>query len=82
MLNEIAFCLYTVSSTGTDIGVSPGTNLDSRTKVIPRDLIYRKCFRKQRTNFTQTSVRCAVDAAFVKLLVLCCHGRFDVIVVP
>lgn len=29
-----------------------------------------------------TDWRCVVDAAFVKLFVLCCHGRFDVIVVP
>ncbi len=26
--------------------------------------------------------RCVVDAAFVKLFVLCCHVRFDVTVVP
>lgn len=26
-------------------------------------------------------LRCVVDAVFVKLFVLCCHVRFDVIVV-
>ena len=75
----------TVSSPGSRSGPQKQTWV-AELNVSPCVLIYRKCHRKHWTNKNQcvchAEWRCVVDAAFVKLFVLCCHGRFDVIVVP